>query len=341
MAAAQLAIGAAAIFARFALTGAGPLSASALRLGIAAVPLIGAGFARRAFRRYDDATEVRLVVAGVALAAHFALWFASLRLASVAVSTLLVCTTPIFAEAWTSARTRSWRPLAIGGIAAAIAGVGVVAGAPAQHDTPPGIAFAVGGAIAFAAYLLLVRASDARYTTLAVVSRTYPVATIVVTLVAILVHDPFPPFAARVAWSGIVAMALVSQLFGHSALNAAVRSLSATLVGMTILIEPVVAGVIAAIVFGERLSPMTGAGALVILAGIALVVRAESVASATNETRMHDDRPIIGEQMNRELYLDPAFTLDHPGLIDALEAEIDETAERAKRAPKPPQPNDE
>ncbi len=341
MAAAQIAIGAAAIFARFALTAAGPLSASALRLGIAAVPLIGVGVARRAYRRYGDATEFRLIVAGIALAAHFALWFASLRLASVAISTLLVCTTPIFAEAWTVARTRSWRPLAIGGIAAALAGVGIIAGAPTQRDTPLGIVFAVGGAIAFAAYLLLVRASDARYTTLAVISRTYPVATIVVTLIAVLVRDPFPPLTARVAWGGIVAMALVSQLFGHSALNAAVRSVSATLVGMTILLEPIIAGVIAAIVFGERLSPATGAGGLVILAGIALVVRAESVASATNEAHMHEDRPTIGEQMNRELYLDPAFTLDRPGLADALEAEIDETAERAKRAPKAPQANDE
>jgi threonine/homoserine efflux transporter RhtA len=34
---AQVAIGAAAIFARFALSGAGPLAVSALRLGIAAV----------------------------------------------------------------------------------------------------------------------------------------------------------------------------------------------------------------------------------------------------------------------------------------------------------------
>jgi hypothetical protein len=40
----------------------------------------------------------------------------------------------------------------------------------------------------------------------------------------------------------------------------------------------------------------------------------------------------LGEKMNRQLYLDPGFTLDRPRLIDALEDEIDETVERAQAA---------
>ena len=56
---------------------------------------------------------------------------------------------------------------------------------------------------------------------------------------------------------------------------------------------------------------------------------------------MHDDTPNIGEQMNRGMYLDPGFTQDKPGLLDALRDEIDETAERAKAAPHPPQPEDD
>ncbi len=276
--AAQLAIGAAAIFARFALTACGPLSASALRLAIASVPIVAFAFARGAYARYDGATERRLLFAAVALAAHFGLWLASLQFASVAVSTLLVCTTPIFAEAWTVARTRTWRPFAAGGIVAALIGVAIVAGVPSRADTPLGIALALGGAIAFATYLLLVRASDARYTTLAVVGRTYPVAALVLAGAALLAHDRVPPLAAHVAWGGILAMALGSQLFGHVALNAAVRTLSATLVGMTILLEPVIAAIAAALVFGERLAPLTGLGALVILAGIGLAVRDETRA---------------------------------------------------------------
>jgi drug/metabolite transporter (DMT)-like permease len=109
LAGAQIAIGAAAIFARFALTAAGPLSVSALRLGIAAVPVVVLAALRGRYARFDGATERRLQFAGLALAVHFGTWIASLQHASAAVSTLLVCSTPVFTEAWSFARVPGGR----------------------------------------------------------------------------------------------------------------------------------------------------------------------------------------------------------------------------------------
>jgi hypothetical protein len=45
---------------------------------------------------------------------------------------------------------------------------------------------------------------------------------------------------------------------------------------------------------------------------------------------MADDTPTLGEQMNRGLYLDPGFTEDQPGLVDALREDIEDTAKRAQ-----------
>jgi drug/metabolite transporter (DMT)-like permease len=272
LAGAQIAIGAAAIFARFALTAAGPLSVSALRLGIAAVPVVALAALRGRYARFDPATERRLGFAGLALAVHFGTWIASLQHASVAVSTLLVCSTPVFTEAWSFARTRRARPPVLAGIGLALAGVAIVAGAPSHSETPLGIGLALCGAAAMALYLILVRASDARYTTLAVVGRTYPIAALALGCMAALTHDGFPSVHASGAWAGILAMALASQLFGHTAINAAVRVLSATFVAMTVLLEPVVAAVAAALVFGEHPAPFTAVGALLIFTAIALAV---------------------------------------------------------------------
>src|ERR1700761_4276350 len=119
------------------MTAAGPLSVSALRLTIAAVPVVVLAAARRRFTVYDVPTERRLLWAGAALAAHFACWFASLQHASVAVSTLPLCSSSVLTEIWNTVRTRRLRPLALC------------------------------GAAGIAAYLLLVRASDPRYTALA------------------------------------------------------------------------------------------------------------------------------------------------------------------------------
>jgi drug/metabolite transporter (DMT)-like permease len=129
------------------------------------------------------------------------------------------------------------------------------------------------GALAFATYLLLVRGTDARYDTLAVIARTYPLAALTLALAALALHDPLPAAGDWRGWGGILAMALVSQLFGHTALNAAVRVLSATFVATMTLLEPVLAALLAAWLFGERLSALTAVGALLILAAIALAIR--------------------------------------------------------------------
>jgi drug/metabolite transporter (DMT)-like permease len=269
---AQLAIGAAAIFARFALTAAGPLSVAALRLGIGAAPVVALALARGRYRLIDAATERRLALAGAVLALHFATWIASLRFASVAVATLVVCTTPVFTEAWEIARSGRVRARPLASVLLAGAGVALVVGAPSRTETPAGIALAATGALAMAVYLLLVRTSDARYTTLAVVGRTFPLACLLLALAAALAGDVVPPLDAHAAWGGILAMALGSQLFGHTALNAAVRRLSPTFVATTTLLEPAIAALLAALIFGERLSGGTLVGALAILAGIALAI---------------------------------------------------------------------
>jgi drug/metabolite transporter (DMT)-like permease len=279
LAGAQLAIGAAAIFARFALTAAGPLPVSALRMTIAAIPVVALAAFRGRYVRYDARTERRLGFAGIALAVHFGTWIASLQYASVAVSTLLVCSTPVFTEAWSLIRTRRVRPAVLAGIVLALAGIAIVAGTPSRSETPLGIALALCGAISMGAYLQLVRASDPRYTTLAVVGRTYPIAAAVLGAGALVTHAGFLAASASGAWAGIFAMALISQLFGHTAINAAVRVFSATFVALTTLLEPLIAAIAAAFIFGERPAPLTAVGALLIFIAIALAIRAETRAS--------------------------------------------------------------
>jgi drug/metabolite transporter (DMT)-like permease len=285
LAVAQLAIGAAAIFARFALTAGGPLWVSALRMAIAAVPVVLLAAVRGRYARIDAPTERRLLLAGFALALHFGTWVASLQYASVAVSTLLVCSTSIFTEAWDLARTHKPRPVVLVSLLLAAAGIAVVTGGPSRADTPLGIALALCGAAAMAAYLLLVRASDPRYSTLAVIGRTYPAAALILTCAALATSDRFPALHAGSAWAGILALAIVSQLLGHTAINAAVRVLSATFVAMTVLLEPVIAAIAAAVVFGEHPAPFTAAGALLILVAIALALRAEPRGRATAAAR--------------------------------------------------------
>jgi drug/metabolite transporter (DMT)-like permease len=282
---AQVAVGAAAIFARAALGGAPPLAVAASRLCIAALVLLAiaavrqAGGGRRRSLPVDRRQAGILAIAGVALAAHFAGWIASLDYATVATSTLLVATTPIWTALYDAVVRRRLPTLPT--MAAFAAGGAGLAAIVAFNRTPPpiaghalqGAALALTGGLAMAAYLIAVRGVRSTLGTRAIVTRTYTWAAIVLTVAAAIARQTPPPLADGVAWGGILAMALISQLLGHTAINAGLRWFSPSTVSFTTLIEPVAAAVLALILFGETLSPAALAGGLVLLVAIGVVLR--------------------------------------------------------------------
>jgi drug/metabolite transporter (DMT)-like permease len=287
---AQLAIAAAAIFARYALTGAGPLAVSTLRLGVAAlVALAIAGpFVRLSRRR-----ELAFGLAGVALALHFATWIGSLEFTSVAASTLLVTTTPLWTELYDVVRERRPPSAAyLASLALALPGVALLVSArsPAPAPFPGhallGDALALAGSIAIGAYLLIVReagqatpgAGSGRLGTRQVIARTYAWSALALAVAATAARQPPPPLGAATAWGGILAMALISQMLGHTALNAALHDFSPSTISLTTLLEPVFAALLAATLFGETLTLQAVAGGVLVLAAVAVTLRATRVA---------------------------------------------------------------
>ncbi len=289
---AQLAVGAAAIFARFALTGAGPVAVSAWRLALAAVPFAALAVLRGGGVRPGARREAALAVAGGALALHFAAWIASLMYAPVGISTLLVCTSPLWTGAFEAVRSRRMpRALYALGAALAIAGIAAIV---SQRDAPApepghgglGAALALTGGFALAVYFLLVRAYGSApidgpaLSTGATVARTYGWAATTLLAASALLHQPPPAAGDWRAWGGIVAMAVVSQGVGHTAMNAALRDFRPNVVALSTLLEPPIAALLAIAVFRETLSPQIVAGAVAVLAGVALALRDESRSAA-------------------------------------------------------------
>ncbi|HET7815917.1 MAG TPA: DMT family transporter [Candidatus Baltobacteraceae bacterium] len=283
---AQIAVGAAAIFARFALGGAGALGVSASRMGIAAAVLLIAGtaFRRPAASPAGGARPVRgdtlrFACAGIALAAHFALWIWSLEYTGVAVSTLLVATTPVWTALYDAvAFKRMLSPASLGAMALGGAGMYYVvrdswARPPVAGHETLGALLAVAGAIAIGAYFLIVRTVRHKYGTRAIVTRTYSASAVVLILAAALAHQAPPALNDVRAWLGILGMALVSQLVGHTALNAALRWFSPSAVAFTSLLEPVAAALLALAIFGERLGALAIVGAIALLGAVAVFLR--------------------------------------------------------------------
>jgi drug/metabolite transporter (DMT)-like permease len=283
---AQLAIAAAAIFARYALSGAGPLAVSALRLSLAA--LVALAIAGR-FARLSRGRELAFGFAGLALAIHFATWIGSLEFTSVAVSTLLVTTTPLWTELYDVVRERRPPSLPYGAsLALALTGVALLVSAHPSVPAPIpgrellGDALALAGSIAIGAYLLAVRdagagTGGARLGTRQVIARTYAWSALALVLAATVARQPPPAFADVTAWGGIFAMALVSQMLGHTALNAALHDFSPSTISLTTLLEPVFAALLAAALFHEALSVRAVAGGILVLGAVAVTLRSSTL----------------------------------------------------------------
>lgn len=256
------------------------MSATALaawRLTAAAALLVPAlwlrGRAAPPRRRPDRRERARLIAAGLCLAVHFVVWFASLERIPVARSTLLVCTSPLWAG------LASWalggrRPPALfwAGLALAAPGLWlVVRPAGAGPAAGAGDALAVAGAVAFAAYLLLAQGPQRRLGTARVVTWTYASAGLALWPAAAVAGGLLP--ARPGGWAAILALALVPQLLGHTALNWSLRHFAAGVVGAATLLEPVFAAALARWLFGEAVGPPQIAGAAVLLAGVLVVIR--------------------------------------------------------------------
>lgn len=280
---AQIAVGAAAIFARFALTGAEPLAAAALRLAIATAAMwVITLIAPPPKSDSPNATQRWIfILAGFALAAHFATWIWSLEYTTVAISTLLVATTPVWTALYESVVQRralsvwAWAAMAAGG-----AGVFLIAGYTGTAPPHPGHRLlgdllAIIGAIAIGAYFLLIREVREAYGTREIVRRTYAWGALFLIAASAVTRQTPPAFSAGTAWGGIIAMAFISQLLGHTGMNAALRWFSASAVAFSTLIEPVIAALLALAIFREGLSGSAIAGGLLVLVAVGVFLREE------------------------------------------------------------------
>ena len=258
------------IFAR--LAEAAPLAIAAWRMGLAALIVIPVGLAARSGAERLDLRHAALAaIAGLFLALHFATWIASLDYTSIARSVLLVSTAPIWVAILQFVTGRGAPPLRT--VLALLLAAGGVAIASSGHDYREGVMtgdlLAVAGAIAMASYLLLSQKAQSRLPFRRYLAIAYGSAAAILWLAVTFTGTTAGGFNATTWWA-LAGMAAISQLIGHSGYNWSLRHLSPLFVAVVLVGEPVLASLLGWWLLGEGLDWQTGAGGLLILAGILL-----------------------------------------------------------------------
>lgn len=274
-----------AILIRLALgEGVTSLSIATWRLGLASIILtlvVAARPVARAEIRALSRSHIGLAIAsGIFLAAHFASWIASLSYTSVASSTALVTTNPVWIAliSWLLFRERLHRSIVLGIVAAMLGSVLIFlsdARASAENvGSHPllGNALAVIGSLTVCGYLLIGRRLRQTFSLLTYVWLVYLSAAITLAASAILLQLPLAGFSA-LAWACLVGLAIGPQLLGHSGINWSLKHAPATFVAVAILGEPIASALLAWWIFGERFQPLQLAGFSVLLVGIFISTR--------------------------------------------------------------------
>ncbi|MBD2101361.1 DMT family transporter [Leptolyngbya sp. FACHB-261] len=233
------------------------------------------------------------VLAGICLAVHFATWITSLAYTSIAASTTLVTTNPV----WVTLLSWLWlreKPTALTllGISVALSG-GVLLGwgdagtAGAGSNPLLGDFLALVGSWAISLHLLLGREAQQRGLGLAgYTAVTYSTAAVVLAPLPLAVGASYVGYPSLV-YVYILLIALLPQVVGHTSINWAVRWVSPILVTLAILFEPVGSTLLAYWFFAEVPGLLVLIGAVILLIGVAIAIvgtRQGSQSSFQNES---------------------------------------------------------
>jgi drug/metabolite transporter (DMT)-like permease len=215
------------------------------------------------------------LLAGVQLAVHFGTWLTSLRMTSVVAATALVSTTPVWVVAIDVLRGVRVPAAVVGGTVLAIAGGVAITGVDAASSARAlaGDGLAVVGALSFAAYLAAGERARRDLTTAEYTLLAYGTCALSLVPVALVTGAPLGGYAA-VTWAQLLAITVSAQLLGHSLLNAVLPRVGGTAIALALLFEVPGATLVAWAWPGQAPSAWVVPGTAMMLAGLAVVVRA-------------------------------------------------------------------
>lgn len=254
---------------------------AAYRMGIAAliVAPATAGLSRGKVKLRVPDLLLCLAAAGF-LALHFGSWIASLEHTSVASSVVLVTATPLLVAV--ASRIFLKEPLerrVLVGIALGFAGSLIIAAGDLRFGGRQellGDGLALLGAVAMTGYLLLGRKLRPTVPLMPYIAVVYAGSALLLVAGSTIAGYSLAGYTAR-TYLFLVLVALIPQVVGHSLLNWVLARVSATVISVSVMAEPVVSTVLAFFIL-EEVPPATSlVGGVVILAGIYLALRRPAV----------------------------------------------------------------
>ncbi len=259
------------LFVRLADTG--PVAAAFWRVAMA-TPVLLLASTLLVRRPYAGAHGLAwpIIVGGVAFAADLASWHVGIRQTTLANSTLFGNAATLIFPVYGFIVARSWpnRSQAFALTLAALGG-GLLLGRSAEMSSAhlTGDLLCLLAGVLYAVYFITMSRVRETMAPLPALALSSLASTAPLWIAAVALGETIVPNS----WGPLIALAVVSQLFGQGLMIYALGKLSPLVVGIGLLVQPVVAATIGWIMYDERLTALDMVGAALVAMALVLVRR--------------------------------------------------------------------
>jgi drug/metabolite transporter (DMT)-like permease len=240
---------------------------------------------RKEFHEISKKNLILCILSGIFLALHYASWISSIKMTTIANSTVLVACSPMFVALanFVFLKEKPSNKMIIG-IAMSVTGTAIIAMGSAgstQTSMMTGNILAFLGAIFVAGYLVIGGIVRKNLSAGIYVFIVYSVSAVVLFAMCFFSSTPVYPYPPK-EFALFFALAFFCSILGHTVYNYLVKYFSSTLISVSTLSEPIFASILALIIFREIPSVYTLTGGVIIITGIFYYIVTQNKESGIN-----------------------------------------------------------
>ena len=224
---------------------------------------------------------LRMILIGVMLAFYQVCYFSAIEYTGVAIATLItLCSAPVIVSlASVLVLGEALTQYTLGALTLAVFGAGLLVGAPANvadlSDLAIGAGLSFASASGYAVVAMLGRSLTESCHPMYTTTVSFGVGTLV--LLPLLLIDYSAGTYSGEVWGLLAYLGLVPTALGYLLFFRGVHFIRASTAAILTLLEPLVATLLAWILFAERLGPIAFIGAILLLTGIFVLYKGEKM----------------------------------------------------------------
>jgi drug/metabolite transporter, DME family len=256
---------------------ASPLLVGVARLWIAAIFLLAATVVTARGVVVATGDRWRCLAMGACMAAYQAAYFTAVTLGGIAVVALVaICSAPLMIAALAPWLLGERLPPRVGGaLLLGVLGTALLVAAPAATlDLSPrflaGVLLAFVAGLAYALYVLAAKATLRRSAPLPATALTFTIGALLLTPALVWTAAPLTQLA--LGWPWLLYLGGVATAAAYAIYTLGLRSVPASVAGVTTLLEPLTATILGVALFGERLGAAGIVGALLLVTALGLLL---------------------------------------------------------------------